>query len=103
MADKKITDLTATTSVVAADLFPIVTDTTGTPTTKKITATNLAAFMTGVLSLGATTLDGLDDVILTSPSSGQTLSFDGTNFVNTTVAAVDYSSDQNILNNAVFS
>jgi hypothetical protein len=87
MADKKITALTATTSVVGADLFPIVTDTTGTPTTKKITATNLAAFMTGVLALGATTLDGLTDVVLTSPSSGQILSFDGVNFVNAAAAA----------------
>ena len=43
MADKKITALTATTTVVAADVIPVVTDTTGTPTTKKVTASNLAA------------------------------------------------------------
>jgi hypothetical protein len=44
MPDKKITTLTATTSVVAADVFPIVTDTTGTPTTKKIAASDLAVY-----------------------------------------------------------
>ena len=45
MPDKKITTLTATTSVVAADLFPIVVDTTGTPTTKKIAASDLTTFI----------------------------------------------------------
>ena len=43
MADKKITALTATTTVVAADVIPVVTDVSGTPTTKKVTASNLAA------------------------------------------------------------
>lgn len=60
MADKKITALTATTGVVAADVLPIVTDTTGTPTTKKITAANLAAYTsTGLATLASPTFTGV--------------------------------------------
>jgi hypothetical protein len=41
MAQVKITELSATTAPVGADILPIVTDTTGTPATKKVTVTNL--------------------------------------------------------------
>lgn len=37
MADKKVSQLTSATSAVARDLLMIVTDPTGTPTSKKIT------------------------------------------------------------------
>jgi hypothetical protein len=60
MADKKITALTATTTVVAADVIPVVTDTTGTPTTKKVTAANLAAYTsTGLATSAAPTFSGV--------------------------------------------
>ena len=41
MADKKITDLDALTTVAAADVVAIVDDPSGTPVTKKITKANL--------------------------------------------------------------
>jgi hypothetical protein len=39
------------------------------------------------LPSGATTLDGLTDVIITTPASGQIVSFNGVNWVNSTSAA----------------
>jgi hypothetical protein len=62
MANKKVTDLTAASSVVAADVIPVVTDVAGTPTTKKATLqkvvdlvlTNEASdTLPGVVSTGA--------------------------------------------------
>jgi len=41
MANKKITELTEETSPQGADLLPLVDDVSGTPTTKKVTVTNL--------------------------------------------------------------
>jgi hypothetical protein len=41
MANKKITELTEETSPVGADILPLVDDVSGTPTTKKVTVTNL--------------------------------------------------------------
>ena len=41
MANKKITELTDLPSPAGADIMAIVDDVTGTPTTKKVTATNL--------------------------------------------------------------
>ena len=41
MANKKITELTEETSPAGADLLPLVDDVSGTPTTKKVTVTNL--------------------------------------------------------------
>ena len=43
MANKKITELTEETSPQGADLLPLVDDVSGTPTTKKVTVTNLMA------------------------------------------------------------
>jgi hypothetical protein len=40
---------------------------------------------------GATNLDGLTDVVITSPSTGQLLRFDGTNWVNATLDSVSTS------------
>jgi hypothetical protein len=45
MADKKITALTALTAVDNSDLFAIVDDPAGTPTTKKVTADVLGEYM----------------------------------------------------------
>lgn len=41
MDNKKITELTEETSPAGADLLPLVDDVSGTPTTKKVTVTNL--------------------------------------------------------------
>jgi len=41
MADKKITELTQLTSLASGDLFVVVDDPTGTPITKKITASDI--------------------------------------------------------------
>jgi hypothetical protein len=43
MADKKITQLDAVTSVTSDDLFLIVDNPSGTPTSKKVTTANVAA------------------------------------------------------------
>lgn len=45
MADQKITALTAVVTPDNADVLPVVQDTTGTPTTKKITWTVIKAFL----------------------------------------------------------
>jgi hypothetical protein len=42
MASTKITELSASNTVAASDLLVIVTDPSGSPTTKKVTALNLA-------------------------------------------------------------
>lgn len=67
MADAKITDLTALTTLAGADLFAVVDDVAGTPTTKKITADDARAFfgaaVYNVLDYGAVgdgTTDDLD-------------------------------------------
>ena len=52
MANKKITELTATTTMVAADLLPVVVDMATTPVTKKITKANFLA------SVGVTNING---------------------------------------------
>jgi hypothetical protein len=44
MADKKITQLDALASVTADDVFLVVDDPSGTPTSKKVTAANLATY-----------------------------------------------------------
>ncbi len=41
MADKKVTALTAATSVAAEDLFMVVDNPSGTPVSKRVTAQNL--------------------------------------------------------------
>lgn len=64
MANKKITELTATTTVADTDLAPVVTDPGGTPTTKKITVANLKATLfaspafTGTATAAALTASG---------------------------------------------
>lgn len=45
MADAKITALTALTTLLDTDIFPVVSDPGGTPATKKITAANIAVYL----------------------------------------------------------
>jgi hypothetical protein len=53
----------------------------------KITVTNDAGNSEVDIDLGAVDLDHLDDVVLTSPASGDVLTFDGTDWVNEAPAA----------------
>lgn len=55
MADKKITELTALTTLDDADLFAVVDDVAGTPVTKKITAANVKS---GLAPLASPTFTG---------------------------------------------
>ena len=84
MADKKITALTATTSVVDADIFPVVVDVAGTPVTKKITALNLGTYVQSsiVFPSGVNALDDLADVTTPAPAAGDVLKWNGTAWVN---------------------
>jgi len=123
MADKKITALTATTAVVAADVIPVVTDTTGTPTTKKVTASNLAAAIaliglnagSGVrtaihgiqLPVGHTiefegaTDDGFETVLtVVDPTADRTVTFQDA--TGTVALTSDSQNDQFVLASAVF-
>ena len=113
MADKKITALTEATSLVAADIIPVVTDTTGTPTTKKVTVTNLKVAVAPDLSTYATlaspTFTGTPTlptgtIATTQTAANNTTAVATTAFVTTAVAAVsvDFSSDQSVLAGAVF-
>ena len=82
MADKKITQLDALTELASGDLFVVVDSVDGTPISKKITAANVASYINSLVAAGVTTLDGLDDVTITSASSGELLSYDGSAWVN---------------------
>lgn len=74
MATKKITELTNLATPVGADVLPIVDDVAGTPTTKKVTATNLMT-LAPVQSVngdtGAVTVSGLS-LSTTSPTASGT-------------------------------
>jgi len=90
MADKKITQLDALTELASGDLFVVVDSVDGTPVSKKITAADVASYINSLVAAGVTTLDGLDDVTITSASSGQLLSYNGSAWVNSApVAAYD--------------
>lgn len=58
MADAKITALTAIDALVSADLFPVVDDVAGTPTTKKATAQQVADFVLDSSRFKADFVDG---------------------------------------------
>jgi hypothetical protein len=73
MANKKITELTEETSPAGADLLPLVDDVAGTPTTKKVTITNLmtlAPVQTADISGFATTVSLGNHESLTSSVHG---------------------------------
>ena len=82
MADLKISQLTALDSgdVASTDVLAVV-DVSATKT-KKITATDLATYVNGLAPAGVTTLDGLDDVTITSVSNGELLAYNGSAWVN---------------------
>ena len=54
MADKKITALNAATALTTDDLFHVVDDPSGSPTNKKITATNVFSKIPSYVGLAAT-------------------------------------------------
>ena len=96
MADKKITALTATTSVVAADIIPVVTDVSGTPTTKKVTASNLAASIAVIgLDAGAGVRTAIHGIQL---PIAHTISFEGAtdNDFETVLTVVDPTADRTV-------
>lgn len=73
MANKKITELTELTTPAGADLFAIVDDVAGTPTTKKVTVSNLmtqAPVQTADISGFATTVSLGNHEALTSSVHG---------------------------------
>ena len=87
MADKKITQLDALVELASGDLFVVVDSVDGTPVSKKITASDVASYINGLVPAGVTTLDGLSDVTITSASSGQLLSYSGSAWVNSAPVA----------------
>jgi len=87
MADKKITQLDALAELASGDLFVVVDSVDGTPVSKKITASDVASYINGLVPAGVTTLDGLSDVTITSASSGQLLSYSGSAWVNSAPVA----------------
>ena len=88
MANKKITELTEETSPAGADLLALVDDVSGTPTTKKVTATNLmtlapvqsVAGRDGAVTLSNTDISGLGTAATqdTGTSANNVVQLDGT-------------------------
>ena len=117
MADQKITDLTALTTVADADLLAIVDDPSGTPTTKKITKANLVKALPlanlndyaqgSIIRGGAADWEAYDaktdaqilvgdgtDIASVAVSGDATLANDGT----VTIASLDGSNVANVAN-----
>ena len=84
MADKKITQLDALTTLSSVDLFLAVDDPSGTPTSKKVAAAAISEFVIDniVFPESAEDLDDLGDVTAPSPSNGDVLKYNGTAWVN---------------------
>jgi hypothetical protein len=88
MANKKLTDLNDLPSPAGADILAIVDDIAGTPTTKKVTATNLmslapvqsVAGRTGTVTLSNTDVSGLGTAAVanTGTSNGNVVVLDAT-------------------------
>jgi len=88
MANKKLTDLNDLPSPAGADILAIVDDVVGTPTTKKVTATNLmtlapvqsVAGRTGTVTLSNTDVSGLGTAAVanTGTSNGNVVLLDST-------------------------
>ena len=79
-ASLKVSELTALTSVAAADLF-LVAD-ADVSISKKVTLTNIEGSMS-LANLGTKSIDNLSDVDITTaaPATGEVLAWDGSNFV----------------------
>jgi hypothetical protein len=84
MADKKVTQLDALAELNSVDLFLVVDDPSGTPTSKKVAAAAISEFVIDniVFPAGVEDLDDLADVTAPSPSSGDILSYSGSAWVN---------------------
>jgi hypothetical protein len=99
MADLKISQLTALTSIDAAstDVLPVV-DTSAT-TTKKISLADVSEYVINdiVFPAGVEDLDDLSDVTAPSPSTGDVLQYNGSAWVNAAS-----SNDQFMLAAAIF-
>lgn len=101
MADTKLSALTALTSLASGDLFHVLDDPAGTPVDKKITAANLLAYVEANISITESNisdlgtyltditgeaLSTLSDVTITSIASGELLKWNGSAWVNNTLA-----------------
>lgn len=84
MADLKISQLTALTSIdaVGADVLPVV-DTSAT-TTKKISLADISEYVINdiIFPAGVSTLDDLSNVTVPSPSNGDLLAYNGAFWIN---------------------
>ena len=103
MADKKITELTALTTAASTDVLVIV-DNSGTPTTKKITASN---FKNGLATLASPTFTGT--VVLPSDTSIGNVSATEIGYVDGVTSAIQTQlnskagdNDQFVLGSAIF-
>ena len=102
MADAKITELTELTAPAGEDLFPIVDDPSGTPVTKKISATNLG-LVTGWIPSGYTwtyasastfTIAGVD--LTTTFTKGTRLKFTQTTVKYAVVVSSSFSTNTTV-------
>lgn len=82
----------ATETDLGSLVLPTVTPTVGSPWTLADNEDNsVGAEITAVdLVAGVANLDDLGDVVLTSPSTGQVLKFDGTNWINAAIASGNF-------------
>jgi Repeat of unknown function (DUF5907) len=84
---KKISELNVTNTLTDSDLFIV---TSAGSETKLVTLNYLESYIQSGFTGGSgtsTNLDGLTDVVITSPSNNQVLTFNGTNWVNSTVSS----------------
>ena len=106
MADKKVTALDALTTVAADDLLLIVDDPSGTPTSKKVTAANLATYTsTGLATTTALNLKSdLASPTFTGTPAAPTaaVSTNTTQIATTAFVMAAKEDDQFILASAVF-
>lgn len=93
MADAKITQLTELTTADGADLTVVVDDVAGTPTTKKITLTNIAAWL-------ASLTQTLTNKTLTSPRVGTAITDTNGNEIIKTPATASAVNEVTITNSA---
>jgi hypothetical protein len=96
MADTKVSALASLSGANAAtgDIVPIAD--VSAATTKGITLTELVAAILEVVGVG---LDDMNDVVLDTPVSGNALLFNGTDWLNTPIAALAVTFDPATLNN----
>jgi len=106
MADSKLTALSAISAVAAADLIYMVDDVAGTPTSTKATITQLLTFMDANITITESqisdlqayitdvtgdNLSALADVTITANSDGEVLRWNGSAWINNTLAELGVS------------